>query len=281
MIIDAHTHAFHPAQVRRRNDLCASDATFREMYGDPGAKMVTTDEIVAEMDRAGIDAAVVAGFAFGRDCDLRAQNVHILEAAQEHEGRVIPFATLDLSSPAWRDIAMEALAAGARGFGELRPHNQGWDPLGQEAHELCNLAAERGLVLLWHVSEPVGHTYPGKHGGITPAELCELATAHQETKMIAAHLGGGLPFYVQMPEVRSALRNVWFDTAAAPLLYDDESIARLTGLVGANRVLFGSDFPLLSPKRHLERLRAQLESDEAAAVCGGTAHILFSDRRPS
>jgi predicted TIM-barrel fold metal-dependent hydrolase len=275
VIIDAHTHAFHPAQVRRRNDLSNRDATFREIYADPKAKMATASDVLAALDAAGIARAVVAGFAFSRDCDLRAQNRHILEAAKEHGERIIPFASLNLASAEWRALAEEAIGGGARGFGELRPHNQGWNPLGAAAHELCALAEAHGLVLLWHVSEPVGHDYPGKRGGISPIELCELATAHPGMRMIAAHLGGGLSFFLQMPEVRAALRNVWFDTAAASLLYDDESIARLAGLAGADRLLFGSDFPLLSPKRHLERIRAQLEGDDAAAVCGETAHNLF------
>ena len=42
--------------------------------------------------------------------------------------------------------------------------------------------------------------------------------------IIAAHWGGGLPFYALMPEVRDALQNVWFDTAAGHLLYDRRSI---------------------------------------------------------
>ena len=95
--------------------------------------------------------------------------------------------------------------------------------------------------------------------------------------MIAAHLGAGASFYLQMPEVRSAIDSVYFDTAAASLLYDDGSVARLVDLTGPERVLFGSDYPLLSPRRQIERLAAQLPGPVLEAVCGGNARRLFSD----
>lgn len=276
-VIDAHTHLFAPGQVRARDRIAALDATFAEMYSNPAAKLATAPELLAAMDAAGVDRAITAGFAFARACDLEAQNRGILAAAAESDGRLMPFVTLNLALEGWRAAAEGALAAGARGFGELRPHNQHWDPLGPASRELCELAAAHGAILLWHVSEPVGHAYPGKHGGITPAELCALATAHPGTKMIAAHLGGGLPFYLQMPEVRAALANIWFDTAAGSLLYDNGSVARLAGLAGDARVLFGSDYPLLSPRRQLQRLRALLPPGLSDAVCGGNADTLLSD----
>lgn len=279
VLIDAHTHIFPPQQRDARATIAAHDAAFAEMYANPGAKMADAAQLLAALDGAGIGRAVAAGFAFGRAEDIDAQNAYLLDVAAESAGRIIPLATVNLALPGWRDRAEAALQRGAAGFGELRPANQGWHALGAATHELCELAAAYEAVLLWHVSEPVGHRYPGKSGGIGPIELCELATAHPQTKMIAAHFGGGLPFFVQMPEIRAALANVWFDTAAAPLLYDDESVTRLAGLAGAERVLFGSDYPLLSPRRQLQRIVAHLESDIAEAVCGGNANTLFSDRR--
>jgi len=276
-VVDAHAHLFAPEQRDRRAVIAARDATFAEMYGDPAARMATAPELVAAMDEAGIERAVVAGFAFANPGDCEMQNRGIIEAAAEAAGRIIPLATVNPAVEGWRDAAEAALAAGARGFGELRPGSQGWDPLGPDGHTLAELAAARGAVLLWHVSEPVGHRYPGKAGGISPAELCALAGAHPGTRMVAAHLGGGLSFYLEMPEVRSALANVWFDTAAVTLLYDMGSVARLADLAGPERVLFGSDYPLLSPRRQLQRLRASLPGAIAQAVCGGNATTLFSE----
>ena len=107
--------------------------------------------------------------------------------------------------------------------------------------------------------------------------MIEVATAFPALTMIAAHLGAGASFYLEMPEVRAAIESLYFDTAAVPLLYDGESVARLVALAGANRVLFGSDYPLLSPRRQLQRITALLPGDSAQAVCGGNADILFSD----
>lgn len=277
ILVDAHTHLFAPGQVAARDELVRRDPTFAEMYTSPKAKMATAPDLLAALDEAGIDRAVAAGFAFSNAGDIEEQNAYLLEAAAGAGGRIIPLATVNPCLEGWLSGAEAALAAGARGFGELRPHNQGWDPLGPVADALCELAERSRAVLLWHVSEPVGHVYPGKHGGITPAELCELAARHPTVTMIGAHFGGGLPFYLQMPEVRAALQNVYFDTSAASLLYDESSVSRLVDLAGPGRVLFGSDYPLLSPRRQLQRISALVPGDAVQAVCGGNANTLFAD----
>lgn len=276
MLIDAHTHAFTPGIAAEREAICARDATFAELYRDPKAKLATTADLLEALDDAGIDRAVVAGFAFGHERDLAGQNEHLLASARDC-GRLVAFATVNPALPGWRLLAERALADGARGFGELRPHNQGWDPLGNEGRALCELAREARAIMLWHVSEPLGHAYPGKRGGISAGELAELAGNFPEVRMIAAHLGGGLSFFLHMPEVRAAIKNVYFDTAASGLLYDGDSVAQLVATVGPERVLFGSDYPLLSPRRQLKRLQALLPGDIAKAVCGGSADTLLSD----
>lgn len=274
---DAHTHLFAPGQILGRQQIAEGDRTFEEMYGDPAAKMATARELLAALDEAGLDGAVAAGFAFSHEPDLIEQNEYLLEAARVSGGRIVAFATVNPSLAGWERVARHAIDLGARGFGELRPHNQGWDPLGEESRRLCALAREAGLVLLWHCSEPVGHRYPGKAGGIGPAEIVELAGEFGGLRMIAAHLGAGASFYLQMPEVRSAIDSLYFDTAAAPLLYDDTSVSRLVDLAGPGRVLFGSDYPLLSPRRQIERLAAQLPGPVLEAVSGGNARRLFAD----
>lgn len=57
-----------------------------------------------------------------------------------------------------------------------------------------------------------------------------------------------------MPEVKEAFKNVYYDLAANPLVYTTRSIKCAVDIVGAEKILFGSDFPLLIyPKKSREK----------------------------
>jgi len=273
--IDAHTHLFPPAQARGRDAIAGRDAGFAEIYGDPAAAIADAPGLLAALHEDGIEAAVTLGFAFASERDIAEQNEYLLAAACEAPHAIVPFATVNPALDGWEREAERALAQGARGFGELRPGTQGWDPLGPEGRRLAALAGEAGVALLWHTSEPVGHRYPGKDGGVSPAELIEVATAAAEVTMVGAHLGGGASFYLSMPEVRAATPNLLFDTAAAGLLYDSGTIVRLVETAGADRVLFGSDFPLRRPGPELGRALAGLDTATGKAVAGENARKIL------
>jgi predicted TIM-barrel fold metal-dependent hydrolase len=136
------------------------------------------------------------------------------------------------------------------------------------------LAREHGAPVMIHVNERLGHDYAGK-GSQGPEEAYRLALRHPASALIYSHWGGGLPFYELMPEVRAALRNVYYDTAASPYLYDD-AVYRHAMDWAPTKVLFGSDYPLVAPRRHLGRLRrAGLDGPSLEALLGGNARALF------
>jgi hypothetical protein len=132
------------------------------------------------------------------------------------------------------------------------------------------------MVLLLHASEPVGHQYSGK-GLATPAMIYPFIKSFQDLKIVCAHWGGGLPFYSLMPEVAGELKNVYFDSAATPFLYKAEIFRMVRDLAGGEKILFGSDYPLLSPKRILDQVEsAGLTEDEKAGIKGNNAKLLLS-----
>src|SRR6185312_1203945 len=83
-------------------------------------------------------------------------------------------------------------------------------------------------------------SYPGRVE--TPlADFVRLAREYPQTKFILAHWGGGLAFDNEC----RPLRNVFYDTAASPLLYDAGVWVRGVEAAAEGRVLFGSDYPLI------------------------------------
>ncbi len=245
------------------------DLTFRELYSSAEARIASADELLASMDAAGIDRSVVCGFAWS-DAELcRIHSDYLLESASRSDGRLIPFCTLQPSADGARDEIKRCAARGARGLGELRPQHQGYSLIDSAAADLLAWGADAyDLLLLFHASEPVGHVYPGK-AGLPVDQLYRFIADFPGVTTIAAHWGGGLPFYALMPEVRTELDRAYFDTAATSLLYGPEVYARTIDLVGAERILFGSDFPLVSQERALQELNEAPIDDEARALILG------------
>ncbi|MDP6455455.1 MAG: amidohydrolase family protein [SAR202 cluster bacterium] len=258
LTIDFHTHIFPPWLRDQRERWLERDATFGELFSNPKAKLATVDDLLGAMDEDGIDQAVVMGMGWTDAGLAREVNDYIIESTRTHADRLIGFAGLN---PAWgSEAAKEAdrcAHAGLRGVGELHPDTQGYD-LGDEGvmTPLLEAAQEHGLIITTHSSEPVGHLYTGK-GRTTPDVLWRFfqnSGRFPAVKIICAHWGGGLPFYALMPEVKDALRNVYFDTAASPFLYTPQVFSTVERLVGADKILFASDYPLLRPKRLLKQL---------------------------
>lgn len=267
MIIDFHVHIFPPHVQADRTPYLERDPVFRSIYNKPRAKIATAEELIESMDRCGIDVAVVQGFGW-RSHELCVEhNTYLLEAAARYAGRLIPFCTLQpLSSSEAHEELQRCAAAGARGIGELRPDEQGFT-----AAALAQIDAD--LLLLLHASEPVGHLYTGK-GGMTPERVYPFIMALPGRRVVLAHLGGGLPFYAAMPEVRVALANTYVDTGAWPLLYGPEVFPPLLQLIGDDKVLFASDFPLLDQGAEVERIRRLQLSGEHAILGGNAAWLL-------
>ena len=277
MIVDFHTHVLPDSFRDDRERIVRADATFAELFADPHAKTASYDELLASMDVAGIDSSLALGYGWTDQGVARESNDYLLEAARKSNGRIIAFCSVN---PAWRMRAVTEVErcaeAGAVGVGELHPDTQGFDIADSAVMKPLMTAAESlGLIVLYHASEPLGHAYPGK-GTATPGKLLALATAFPDVRIVFAHWGGGLPFYALMPEVLERLQNVWFDSAATPYLYRQDVFPTVSRLAGPDRVLFGSDFPLLKQGRVLKEARAAgLSHEEETAILGGNAARLL------
>ncbi len=277
MIIDSHTHVLPPRVREGRGTYVARDAAFAAIYEDPKARIATAEDVIAELDRREIDAAIIANYSWTTAELCRESNDYILESAARYPERLFAFCAIpDLTSDGSLRETERCAAAGAKGIGELRPD---FCPGSYTSPGACanfaGLLREHNLLLLLHASEPVGHVYSGK-GEAHPEVLYPFLQTVPDVSVVLAHWGGGLPFYTLMPEVREALGNVYYDTAASPYLYGPDIYRRVADLVGAEKVLFGSDFPLMSPGRIMKEIAAAPFADEERAlVLGGNAARLL------
>ncbi len=99
-----------------------------------------------------------------------------------------------------------------------------------------------------------------------------------DNKIVLAHWGGGLFFYYLMKrDMKELLKHTWFDTAASPNLYDRDIYSIASTIVGPDRILFGSDFPLLRPGRYFKEMEeAGLSRNATGKICGENAALLLA-----
>jgi len=273
MIIDFHTHIF-PQEIREdREKYFPFEPAFKLLYSSPKSKLAGAKEIVDSMDIEGVDKSVVFGFPW-RSSDLsKRHNDYILEAIDRFSGRLAGFCCIDPFNKEAVPEVVRCLEGGLSGIGEIALYQSGIDGASQEKLKpLMEICEDKNLPVLIHTNEPVGHYYPGKTPN-TLEQIYRLVRKFSNNKIVLAHWGGGMFFFnLLKKEVGEYLKNVYFDTAASPFLYYPQIYQIAIQIIGKNKILFGSDFPLLKPSKYFKEFeKAGLSKDEIKSICGNNA----------
>lgn len=278
MIIDCHTHIF-PEWIRENRDaFFGPEPAFRLLYESPKSKMAGTSDIIAAMDKDGVDRSVVFGFPWQNLDTAKRHNDYILSATHKYPDRLSGFCCVDPHSKGAVDEVARCLDAGLNGVGELAFYGSGFsEDIIDKLTAIMALCLERWAPVMFHTNECVGHAYPGK-APISLGEIYGLAKAFPENRIILAHWGGGVFFFnLLKKEVRETLTNVYFDTAASPFLYDADIYPIAVHLAGPDKVLFGSDFPLIRPARYFREIKASgLPETDFQQICGENCRRLLN-----
>lgn len=247
------------------------------LYSKKDAKLATAEELIASMDKNGVDISVIVNYGWTTHELCVETNDYILESIARYPQRLIGFCAVQPNSYEAATAEIERCTrAGIRGVGEMRPDMQLFDFSDEEIMgPLIETIKRYKLTLLIHASEPVGHEYPGK-GSITPDMLYPFIASYPDLTIVCAHWGGGLPFYSLMPEVKQAMSNVFFDTAASPLLYSPQVYNQVVQLAGDDKILFGSDYPLLEQSRVIKEIKSlDLPEKTKSLILSGNAQRLL------
>ncbi len=258
-MIDFHVHVFPEEFIKKRDKLVERDINFSTIYSNEKAKIVPGSDIISYMDKYSLEKVVAFGFTWLDNALNREHNEYVLELSKR-DGRIIPFCTVNVFSNNWETTVLDAMDKGAKGFGEIGYYTGSNNLLREEWKPFMDILKESGKPLLLHVNEPVGHTYPGK-ADISIKEIYSFIERFRENTIILAHLGGGIFLYAFMKEVKKMLENVFFDTAACPFLYSKEIFKVFSILNQEEKVILGTDYPLLGPSRYKREIEEAMGRD--------------------
>jgi len=277
MIIDFHTHIF-PKNIRQnRSAYFNNEPAFELLYRSPKSKLAGADALVRTMNEQGVDKSVVFGFPWRTETYFKTHNDYIMAAVERYPDRLIGFGCFDPLQVGTVAETERCLENGLAGIGELGFYNSGIDAACIEnLNAIMAICRQQDVPVMIHTNESVGHEYPGKTP-VTLRQIDNLIQTFPENTIVLAHWGGGLFFYALLKKVmKDRLARVYFDTAASPFLYDSAIYRIAVDIIGPDKIVFGTDFPLLNPSRYFwEMEKAGLKRDEINSICCGNARELL------
>jgi uncharacterized protein len=224
------------------------------------------DAMVRVMDRCGVSQAVLSS-NLAIQFDATAGNDMTAEAVSAHPGRLLGYLTIN----PWQNPESElARMSDERFVGiKLHPDLHHYPLTGPRYEAVWQFAAETHAPILSHTA--AGSSYDG------PEHVEAIATTYPDAVILAGHAGSTPPGYDAMTQVAARHRNVILELCGS--WNHGVEISRMVDAVGADQVVFGSDFPFIDLRFSLGRvLFAQLSDADRAAVLGGTMTRLLAWR---
>lgn len=279
--IDTHVHIESDGHGHFALDPELSDASAVYFRGDhdraPSVPQVA--EYYRERQIAAVVFTVDAHTALGLPA---LSSEAIVAAAADHDDVLIPFASVDPHDGASAAARLRDLAAaGARGL-KLHPSLQDFVPNDRAFYPLYEVAAELALPVVFHTGQTgIGAGLPGGRGiklrYSDPMLIDDVAADHPALTVVLAH--PSVPWQDAAISMATHKSNVFIDLSGWSPRYFPPQLVRAANSLLKRKVLFGSDYPMITPDRWLadfEQLeikpdvRPLILKDNAARLLGLT-----------
>ncbi len=271
-ILDAHCHIY-PEKVAPK----AVDMTGR-FYEAPAAGTGVVSDLIALGTAAGTDCFVVQSVA-STPHHVSSINRFIAEATRV-DGRLTGLGAMHPDTEDQRAATEEILSLGLHGV-KLHPDMQKFnidDPRVYPIYELCE---ERGLPILMHMGDP---RYDYSH----PDRLHRVMLDFPDLVVVGAHFGGW-DNWDYACERLAGHRNLYVDTSSSIaavgkhhglvpeiIHLDREHTVRLIHAWGVDKVLYGTDYPMWSPRADIEAFfDLELTPEENRLILSENAKRVF------
>ncbi|MBR3094209.1 MAG: amidohydrolase [Clostridia bacterium] len=194
-------------------------------------------------------------------------NTFIAENVRQIGGRFTGLGTLHPDSADMEADILELKALGLKGV-KLHPDVQQFPIDDSRGRLICALCAKHKLPLLLHCGD-----YRYDYSNVN--RLIPLLEDYPDLQMIGAHFGGW-SVWAQAAEALHKYPNITVDASSTFHWVSRDTAKKLIALYGADRVLFGSDFPMWDPKDEIEYLLSLgLTDDELEHIFYQNAQRMF------
>jgi predicted TIM-barrel fold metal-dependent hydrolase len=253
--IDIHTHAEVSAVTGRGSLAPELEEAANAYFGIGDRRRPTVAEMAAyyrERKMAAVVFTVDATTSMGVP---PVPNDEIAQAAHAHPDVLIPFGSVDphLGRTAVREVHRLVGEQRVRGF-KFHPTVQAFHPNDRMAYPVYEAIAEHGLVALFHTGQTgIGAGAPGG-GGLrlkysNPMDVDDVAADFPEMRIVLAH--PSFPWQDEALAVATHKPQVHIDLSGWSPKYFPPQLVQYANTLLADKVLFGSDFPMITPDRWL------------------------------
>ncbi|MFB0833805.1 amidohydrolase family protein [Arthrobacter halodurans] len=244
--VDGHGHKAMPQDL-----FDASAAYFRSGERTPSVDRIA--EVYRGLDMAAVIFTVDARTALGH---VPNSVEDLVAGAARNNDVLIPFGSVDprTGADAVALARRQAGELGVRGF-KFHPSLQGFDPSDPSFYPLWDALQELGLPALFHTGQNgMGAGLPGGRGiklrFSNPLLLDDVAADFPGLTVIMAH--PSVPWQDEANSIATHKANVHIDLSGWSPKYFPESLVRLSNNVLSSKVLFGTDYPLITPGKWLD-----------------------------
>jgi len=264
--IDIHTHAEEPCGAHPDDGYDDLQARMAEYFRAPWTHPPTVPETAAHYREQNIAAVI---FPVDQESETgyhRYSNEAVAELAAENDDVLIPFASIDphKGKMGAREARRLVESFGVQGF-KFHPTSQGFFPNDRMAYGLYEAIAETGKPALFHTGQTgVGSGMRGGNGMrlkySNPLHLDDVAVDFPDMPIILAH--PSFPWQDEALAVAQHKPNVYIDLSGWSPKYFPANLVRYANTMLRHKVLFGSDWPMITPERWLADFETIAIKDE-------------------
>ena len=249
--IDIHTHAHTPQEFADPEELKQREA-MRKYFGQKGEEL-SMKQIADYYRERKIGCVIFSVDSESKSGFRRFPNEEVAKTAAENNDIMMAFGSIDPAKGAAGAKEARRLIRdfGIKGF-KFHPSTQGFFPNDRMAYPLYEAIAESGGIALFHTGQTgVGSGRPGG-GGIrlkysNPMHLDDVAVDFPEMKIVLAH--PSFPWQEEALAVCQHKPNVYIDLSGWSPKYFPPILVHYANSLIKKKVLFGSDYPVLTPER--------------------------------